>query len=168
MEYKTNNKLHKIILDILSDEKGHTSNEIFEEVDIRLEVQFDHKKISDALYYLGSKRGWIVSEGRGKSRIYKINHMEISAKISEEQKMEQNWRSKYVRNLKKVVKDADEMIRKLNPEDLLKGEKEYLKNKRIYEMNKELKKLICDLTSDEDIGSAEMNQEGMVIGETSL
>ena len=87
---KTSSELHRLILDILSDGKEHVSSELFEEMDKRLGGEVEHKKISDSLYYMGSKKGWIVSEGTGKSRIYKIKY-EVN---SGESMKEQSWLDK--------------------------------------------------------------------------
>lgn len=62
---KTSSELHRLILDILSDGKEHVSSELFEEMDKRL-GEVEHKKISDSLYYMGSKKGWIIRGDREK------------------------------------------------------------------------------------------------------
>ena len=155
---KTSSELHRLILDILSDGKEHVSSELFEEMDKRLGGEVEHKKISDSLYYMGSKKGWIVSEGTGKSRIYKIKYEVHSG----ESMKEQSWLDKYIKNVKKVVKDGDTVISALKPENLLKSEKVYMEYRRIYEVNEILKKLVDELMKNEVEKSGAKSQGGEV------
>ena len=107
---------------------------------------------------MGSKKGWIVSEGTGKSRIYKIKY-EVN---SGESMKEQSWLDKYIKNVKKVVKDGDTVISALKPENLLKSEKVYMEYRRIYEVNEILKKLVDELMKNEVEKSGAKSQGGEV------